>query len=192
MLVHGLFCVTAHLPFPLLGTVGVSRLYWGAVGVSRLYWGAVSVSRLYWGAVSVSRLYWGAVGVSRLYWGAVRVSQLYWEAVGVSRLYWGAVGVSRLYWEAVGMSRLYWGAVGAETPDWVVSPTDGRFIPIILPAHPTIIWNGQLLLDSIRERYACSLQSEHPSACIDYRKHFYPDQTLLIKDWYTSLFTQRR
>ena len=53
----------------------------------------------------------------------------------------------------VGVSRLYWGAVGAGTPDGLVSPTDGRFIPIILPAHPTIIWNGQLLLDSGRDMH---------------------------------------
>lgn len=36
----------------------------------------------------------------------------------------------------VGVSRLYWGAVSAGTPDRLVSPTDGRFIP---PAHPTIM-----------------------------------------------------
>ena len=36
--VHVLMCVTVHLPFPLPGVVGVSRLYWGVEGVGIPDW----------------------------------------------------------------------------------------------------------------------------------------------------------
>ena len=39
LVVHLWLCVTAHLPFPLPGTVvGVSRLYWGAEGAGTPDW----------------------------------------------------------------------------------------------------------------------------------------------------------